>query len=162
MEFKPYNRIKIDGEFKSIDKTVIISKLGDYLSKKYKVPFYFPSPDHWDDDCPNWWEQSKGIKCEDCGKIVIPSDSKYLQKNICFHCHTIRESNDKIKNDKLNPIFIHLYFEKDNKISKIYSNIIKFSMISRLIIEHFDEYDKKKLAIFSLLFQAFFFSFATT
>ncbi|MDJ1496672.1 hypothetical protein QNI19_27310 [Cytophagaceae bacterium DM2B3-1] len=72
-------------------QSAIIPLLGKYFAQKFDIPFYFPSPNEVDDDCPTWWEQDKGIHCEDCQKLFIPSDMSHRPKDICYPCHLRRE-----------------------------------------------------------------------
>lgn len=100
---KPYTfeeRKIIKDEVELPKESYIADTIGKRLATEYNVPFYFPSPKSWDSDCPNWWEQDKGIKCADCGKLVIPSDSEYLPKDICYSCSVGRDSNKRIHSDE--------------------------------------------------------------
>ena len=74
-------------------------RIGKALAEKYNAEFYFPSPDEWSRDCPDWWESKTAFKCEDCGTPIIQTDSKYLPKEVCYPCHLTREQNERIKND---------------------------------------------------------------
>lgn len=71
-------------------------RIGKTLAEKYNVEFYFPSPDKWSRNCPDWWESKTAFKCEDCGTPIIQTDSKYLPKEVCSPCHLIREQNESI------------------------------------------------------------------
>ncbi|WP_147243334.1 hypothetical protein [Chitinophaga flava] len=71
---------------------------GQKAIKKYGLTFYFPSDKEPDDNCPGWTDRHLAINCADCNKLIIPTDSPYLPKEICYHCHLTRESNEKIKN----------------------------------------------------------------
>jgi hypothetical protein len=99
---KPFTfeeRVKT-GEVELPKESYIAETIGKILADEYNVPFYFPSPKSWDSDCPNWWEQNKGIKCADCGKLVIPSDSEYLPKDICYSCSVQRDSIQRVQSDE--------------------------------------------------------------
>ena len=73
-------------------EAVLGKELGQQASEHYNLTFYFPSEEP-DDDCPAWHQQHRAIACADCGKLIIPSDSIYLPKDICYPCHLRRESN---------------------------------------------------------------------
>lgn len=75
------------------------TEIGKKLAKKHRAEFYFPSPDEWSRDCPDWWESKIAFKCEGCGAPIIQTDSKYLPKEVCYPCHLTREQNERIKND---------------------------------------------------------------
>lgn len=74
-------------------------RIGKALSEKYNAEFYFPSPDEWSRNCPDWWKSKTAFKCEDCGTPIIQTDSKYLPKEVCYPCHLTREQNERIKKD---------------------------------------------------------------
>ena len=75
-------------------------RIGKTLAKKHNAEFYFPSPNEWSKDCPDWWESKTAFKCEDCGTPIIQTDSKYLPKEVCYPCHLTREQNERLKNDQ--------------------------------------------------------------
>lgn len=64
------------------------------LKDKFDLEIYFPSPNEPDDDCPRWWEQDKAINCADCNKLIIPTTSQYLPKDVCYNCHLKRERKE--------------------------------------------------------------------
>lgn len=88
-----------NGQVPPWPEAVVGKQLGEALARRFHVPFFFPSPDQPDDGCPNWWEQSRAIACADCKKPIIPSDSPYLPKDVCYHCHLARENKLKIRQD---------------------------------------------------------------
>jgi hypothetical protein len=60
----------------------ILNYVGTELAKVYDVPFYFPSPQDADDDCPGWWEKDETKRCISCGKYL-----SIERKNVvCYHC----------------------------------------------------------------------------
>uniref|UniRef100_UPI00062943C5 hypothetical protein n=1 Tax=Kordia jejudonensis TaxID=1348245 RepID=UPI00062943C5 len=75
-------------------------RIGKTLAEKYNAEFYFPSPDKWLRNCPNWWDSKVALKCEDCGVPIIPTDSEYLPQEVCYPCHLKREQNESLKNDQ--------------------------------------------------------------
>lgn len=76
------------------------NRIGNEYAKLYKVELYFPSPDKWSRDCPDWWKVSSSPSCEDCNTPIIPTDSKYLPKEVCYPCHLKRKQNEKVAKDE--------------------------------------------------------------
>ncbi|WP_375559489.1 hypothetical protein ACE193_17365 [Bernardetia sp. OM2101] len=81
------------------EETIVAKKIGNLISKKYNIPFWFPASEAPDDDCPSWLQRDKGIHCADCNKLIIPTDSSYLPKDICYSCHLRREAKKNFSND---------------------------------------------------------------
>lgn len=81
------------------EETIVAKKIGNYISEQYNIPFWFPASEAPDDDCPSWLQRDKGINCADCNKLIIPTDSPYLPKDICYSCHRERESKEEFSND---------------------------------------------------------------
>ena len=94
-------------------------RIGKTLAEKHNVEFYFPSPDEWSKDCPDWWESKTAFKCEDCGTPIIQTNSKYLPKEVCYPCHLTREQNERIKNDLPYDDGVSMYFHKEGKYEKL-------------------------------------------
>ncbi|MEM6297775.1 MAG: hypothetical protein AAF740_03700, partial [Bacteroidota bacterium] len=69
----------------------VAQRIGEKLEEKYGLEFFFPSPYDPDNDCPRWTEKHRAVNCEDCNKLIIPTDSPYLPKEICYNCHLKRE-----------------------------------------------------------------------
>ncbi|RZJ54058.1 MAG: hypothetical protein EOO44_06380 [Flavobacterium sp.] len=86
-----------NGEVPSWPEAELAKEWGQKVSEKYGLTFYFPSHTEPDNDCPSWPQRHLAINCEDCGKSIIPTDSPYLPKEICYHCHLNREQNVRIK-----------------------------------------------------------------
>jgi|GEM_PF-1474900 len=72
-------------------EATLAKELGQLAKDKYDLEFYFPSEEP-DDDCPAWDQQHLAIACADCSKLIIPTDSPYLPKDICYNCHLNRSS----------------------------------------------------------------------
>jgi len=88
-----------NGQVPPWPEAVVGKQLGEALAQRFHVPFYFPSPDHPDDSCPNWWLRDRAVVCADCKKRIIPSDSPYLPKDVCYHCHLAREHKKDVRKD---------------------------------------------------------------
>ncbi|WP_343691318.1 hypothetical protein [Chitinophaga sp.] len=86
---------------------------GKIASEKYGLIFYFPSDKEPDSDCPGWDSRHLAIQCADCAKMIIPTDSPYLPKDICYSCHLKREFRNNIKNAEPYDDGIILYMVKD-------------------------------------------------
>ena len=84
-----------NGEVPAWPEAELTKQWGQLAIEKYDLTFYFPSDKEPDDDCPAWSERHLAIKCADCSKLIIPTDSPYLPKDICYNCHLKREFNNK-------------------------------------------------------------------
>jgi len=80
-----------NGEVPEWPEAELAKKFGRSAAEKYGLTFYFPSDREPDDDCPRWTQRHLAIKCLDCEKLIIPTDSPYLPKDICYNCHLKRE-----------------------------------------------------------------------
>jgi hypothetical protein len=85
------------GEVPAWPEAELAKEWGHKAATKYGLVFYFPSDKEPDDDCPTWIQKHRAIHCADCNKLIIPTDSPYLPKDICHNCHLTRELNNKIK-----------------------------------------------------------------
>jgi len=92
------------------------AEIGEKLKEKYGIEFFFPSPTLPEDDCPRWLERDQAIRCGDCGILIIPTDSKYLPKDICYNCHLTRESNRKFIEDEPGYTSLAKFFERDQEL----------------------------------------------
>lgn len=109
-------------------------RIGKTFSEKYNIEFYFPSPDKWSRDCPDWWESKTAFKCEDCGTPIIQTDSKYLPKEVCYPCHLTREENERIKNALPYDDGVSMYFHKNGEYKKLsYASKFEIFAISPFI-----------------------------
>ena len=88
-------------------------------TKKYDIELYFPSPDKWSRDCPDYWESKTAPKCEDCKTPIIPTKSIYLPKEVCYPCHLEREQNNKIKSEEQYDNGVQMYLAKNNEYENI-------------------------------------------
>lgn len=70
-------------------------QVGQELAATFEAPFYFPSPDHPEEDCPHWWEQALGSPCRRCGVPLLQRDS-CPWRGVCYHCHLeeVREKKE--------------------------------------------------------------------
>lgn len=100
-------------------EAILAEEIGNKLSEKYKLEFFFPSPINPDDDCPRWTEKDKAINCADCDKLIIPTDSPYLPKDICYNCHLTREQNERVKTKKPHDDGVNLFLSKGNQVKKL-------------------------------------------
>lgn len=72
----------------------LAQEVGEELAAKFGVPFYFPSPDHPEDDCPRWWEQDQGYPCRRCGIPLLQRDP-CPWRGVCYHCHLAEKREAK-------------------------------------------------------------------
>jgi len=98
-----------------ITVALIAEELGRQAAQKYKLTFYFPSKDDEDDDCPSWEERHLGIVCEDCSKLILPRESPYLPKEVCYRCHLKRERNESIRKAEPADDGYNFYLSKDDE-----------------------------------------------
>lgn len=78
------------GEVPPWPGAIAAKQLGDELTERLGVEFYFPSPEYPEDDCPRWIDRSKGYPCRDCGILLLQTpDCRWL--GLCFHCHLAEE-----------------------------------------------------------------------
>lgn len=97
----------------------LADQFGNKAAQKYNLTFYFPSKKDADDDCPRWTERHLAIECADCGKLIIPTDSPHLPKDICYNCHLTRESNEELINATPCDEGVNMYLSKENEYMKI-------------------------------------------
>lgn len=100
-------------------ESVLAKELGQRAVEKYNLEFYFPSDQQPDDDCPKWTDKHLAIQCEDCNKLIIPTNSPYLPKDICYNCHLKRAQNERIVNNDLIQEGVVLYLANSEKSEKI-------------------------------------------
>jgi hypothetical protein len=94
-------------------------KITKAYTEKYDIQLYFPSPDKWSRDCPNYWESKTSPKCEDCKTPIIPTKSIYLPKEVCYPCHLEREQNKRITNEEQYDDGVKMYLSKNDKYENI-------------------------------------------
>lgn len=63
---------------------------GPELAERFAVPFYFPSPNHPEDECPDWWEQDLGYPCRRCGIPLLQRDP-CPWRGACYTCYLDEE-----------------------------------------------------------------------
>lgn len=133
-------------------EAILAKEFGQKAIAKYNLDFYFPSSENPDDDCPKWTERHLAIKCADCGKLIIPTDSPFLPKDICYNCHLTREQNERlVKNDLIQEGVI-LYLENSEKSEKIgFWGSYSYIIISNFKIHQINNIDSiNSLTVFKL------------
>jgi hypothetical protein len=68
---------------------------GERLASYYGVPFYFPSPNHPEENCPRWWQQSLGTPCRKCGIPLLQNHEPCPWRGLCYHCHLEEERQSR-------------------------------------------------------------------
>jgi len=101
------------GDVPAWPEAELAKEMGAKAAEKYGLTFYFPSDKDPDDACPPWPKRHLAISCADCGKLIMPTDSPYLPKDICYHCHLERERNVKLKNDQPSDEGVNMFQYKD-------------------------------------------------
>jgi hypothetical protein len=69
--------------------------VGEELARKFGVPFYFPSPNYPEDQCPRWWEQDQGYPCSRCGIPLLQRQQPCPWRGICYQCYLARRREEK-------------------------------------------------------------------
>jgi hypothetical protein len=64
----------------------LVGELGNKFAGELRVPLYFPSPNHPEDECPTWSERSQGYPCRDCGTPLLQRDP-CPWRGVCYQCH---------------------------------------------------------------------------
>jgi hypothetical protein len=65
-------------------------EVGEELAARFGVPFYFPSPEHPEEDRPRWWERDRGYPCRRCGIPLLQRDP-CPWRGVCYECHLVEE-----------------------------------------------------------------------
>jgi hypothetical protein len=97
----------------------LAKELGQRAVEKHNLEFYFPSDEQPDDDCPKWTDKHLAVQCADCNKLIIPTDSPYLPKDICYNCHLERERNERIVKEQAYDDGVTMYLSKDDEYDNI-------------------------------------------
>jgi len=84
-----------NGQVPPWGEALLAQELGEQLAAKLEIPFYFPSPNHPEDDCPRWWEQDQGNPCRRCG-ILLLQKHDCPWRGACYFCHLgeVRENKE--------------------------------------------------------------------
>jgi hypothetical protein len=56
----------------------------------FGVPFYFPSPNYPEQDCPRWRDRDKGTPCAGCG-ISLLQEPDCSWRGRCYECYLAEE-----------------------------------------------------------------------
>lgn len=72
----------------------VAAEIGGELSRQFAAPFYFPSPNVPEDQCPRWWQRSLGYPCSWCG-IPLLQDEKCPWHGLCYSCYRKAEHEKK-------------------------------------------------------------------
>ncbi|MEM8534692.1 MAG: hypothetical protein AAGF95_27870 [Chloroflexota bacterium] len=68
--------------------------LGNELAQQFGVAFYFPSPEHPEDNCPSWWDRDQGYPCRRCQILILQRDD-CPWRGVCYHCHLKEEREQR-------------------------------------------------------------------
>ena len=64
-----------NGQVPPWPEAVRAKEVGEALSARFGVPFFFASPDHLEDSCPRWHERARGVPCQRCGILLLQEKS---------------------------------------------------------------------------------------
>lgn len=84
------------GEVPPWPEALVAQRLAAELQQAYGCELWFPSPNDPDDQNPSYAERDAATSCADCSKLFLPSNSPYLPKEVCYHCHLEREQRAKL------------------------------------------------------------------
>jgi hypothetical protein len=65
--------------------------VGSIIEHDYHIPFYFPSPDYPEDDCPRWWQRHRGTPCQRCGILLLQDREPCPWRGMCYQCYLALE-----------------------------------------------------------------------
>lgn len=68
----------------------LASSVGREIAERLGVPFWFPSPDHPNDESVRFLERERGVPCSDCGTLLLQTDA-CPWKGTCYECHLVRD-----------------------------------------------------------------------
>lgn len=68
----------------------IASEAGRLIESRLKIPFFFPSPEEPEEDCPRWWDRHLAKPCLACGKLLL-QEPKIPWLGYCYKCHLKNE-----------------------------------------------------------------------
>lgn len=83
-----------NGQVPPWPEAIAAKQLGNELAERFGAEFYFPSPDHPEDDCPSWIERSQGYPCRRCGIVLLQRDP-CPWRGICYFCHLDEEREQR-------------------------------------------------------------------
>jgi hypothetical protein len=63
----------------------LAAEAGREVAGRLGVPFYFPSPDHPEEDCPRWPDRHRGRPCRRCG-IPLLQPEPCRSPGVCYYC----------------------------------------------------------------------------
>ncbi|RYZ17312.1 MAG: hypothetical protein EOO70_02285 [Myxococcaceae bacterium] len=77
-------------------EAVEAAAVGEQLAANLGIPFYFPSPDHPEDECPPWWERASGMPCTRCSIPILPHHGGERGPHLCHFCrvHSATEARE--------------------------------------------------------------------
>lgn len=83
-----------NGQVPPWPEAMAAQRLGQELAGQYGAEFYFPSPDHPEEDCPHWKQRDKGYPCRRCNTLLL-QDPLCPWHGLCFHCHLGEEREQR-------------------------------------------------------------------
>lgn len=83
-----------NGQVPPWPEAVRAKEAGEHLAARFRIPFFFASPQHPEDGCPRWWEQSQAYPCCRCGIPLLQRDP-CPWRGVCYHCHEAEEKEKR-------------------------------------------------------------------
>lgn len=84
----------LNGDVPPWSEALLAREIGEELATRFGVPFFFPSPDHPETDCPHWWDRDQATPCGRCGVPLIQRRESCPWRGLCYMCH-LAEEKDK-------------------------------------------------------------------
>jgi hypothetical protein len=69
-------------------------EVGEELSRRLGVPFFFASPDHPEEACSRWWDCEQGYPCRRCGILLLQQED-CPWRSVCYNCHLAEKREGK-------------------------------------------------------------------
>src|SRR6266508_4030545 len=105
----------------------LAKEFGGALAAHFSIPFFFPSPDHPENECPRWGEREQGIPCGRCG-ILLHQDDSCPWRGVwpSLRRITLYKYLDIGENWRLNPAVLAAFFAFVDEVSE-------FNVASRFV-----------------------------
>ncbi len=78
------------GEVPPWPEATLASAAGAAVARELGVPFFFPSPEHPEDECPHWWQREAATPCERC-EVLLLRGPECPWRGLCSRCHAQAE-----------------------------------------------------------------------
>jgi hypothetical protein len=83
-----------NGQVPPCPEAQFAQQFGQEIATQFGVVFYFPSPNHPEDDCPRFWDREQGYPCRRCGiPLLQRADTPW--RGVCYFCHLAEEREQR-------------------------------------------------------------------